>query len=86
VFAEVRSLGGTVLRTVPVEIDFLSVQATQPATYYMRVESGGRGVGRPTLSVSSGDTAFDAAAYNWLAESGFVAGLPAGFFQIAVYP
>jgi hypothetical protein len=86
VFAQVRSLGGTVVRTVPADIDFLSMQASQPATYYLRVESAGRVVGRPTLSVSSGDTAFDAAAYNWLAASGFAAGLPAGFFQIAVFP
>lgn len=86
VFAEVRSLGGEVLRTAPVEIELLSMQAIQPATYFLRVESDGRVVGRPTLSASSGDTAFDAAAYTWLAESGFSAGLPAGLFQISVYP
>jgi len=85
-FAEVRSLGGEVLRTAPVRIELLSMQAVQPATYYLRVESGGRVLGRPTLSASSGDTAFDAAAYTWLAESGFSAGLPAGLFQISVYP
>ncbi len=86
VFAELRSLSGQVLRILPVEIELLSMQATQPATYYLRVEAGGRGVGRPTLSVSSGDTAFDAAAYTWLAESGVSAGMPAGLFQISVYP
>jgi hypothetical protein len=86
VFAEVRSLDGSVLRTVPVGIDLLSMQATQPTSYYLRVESGGRAVGRPTLATSSGDTVFDAAAYVWLTESGFSAGLPAGFFQISIYP
>jgi len=86
VFAEVRSLQGVVLRTVPVEMELLSIQATQPATYFLRVEAGGRAVGRPTLSLSSGDTAFDAAAYTWLAESGFSAGLSAGFFEIRMYP
>jgi hypothetical protein len=86
VFAEVRTLSGEVIRSQPVEIDFLSMQAVQPATYYLRVEAGGRAVGRPTLSASSGDAAFDAAAYNWLTESGFSAGLPAGFLEISVYP
>lgn len=86
VFVEVRSLSGQVLRAAPVAIELLSMQAIQPATYYLRVESDGRVVGRPTLSASSGDTAFDAAAYTWLAESGFSAGLPAGLFQIFIYP
>jgi hypothetical protein len=86
VFAEVRRLDGTVLRTLPVAIDLLSLQAMRPAIYYLRIESGGRAVGRATLSVGSGDTAFDAAAYSWLTESGFSAGLPAGFFQILIYP
>lgn len=86
VFAELRSLDGAVLRTLPVEIDLLSMQAIQPATYYLRVESDGRVVGRPTLSISSGHTAFDAAAYIWLTESGFSAGLPAGFLQVSIYP
>lgn len=86
VFAEVRSLEGKVLSTVPVDVELLSMQAIQPATYFLRVEAGGRAVGRPTLSTSSGDAAFDAAAYTWLAESGFAAGLPVGMFEIRIYP
>jgi len=86
VFAEVRTLSGKVLRTVPVEVELLSMQAMQPATYFQRVEAGGRVLGRPTLSDSSGDAAFDAAAYTWLIESGLPASLPAGFFEIRVYP
>jgi hypothetical protein len=86
VFAEVRSLAGEVLQTVPVELGLLSLQAVRPATYFLRVESGGRAVGRPTLSRGSGDVAFDAAAYTWLLESGFSAGLPVGMFEIRIYP
>ena len=86
VFVEVRTLEGRVVQTVPVELAVLSMQAIQPTTYFLGVEAGGRVLGRPTLSVSSGDTAFDTAAYIWLVESGFTAGLPAGFFEIRVYP
>lgn len=86
VFAELRGLNGEVLRSLPAAIDLLSMQASQPAIYYLRVEAGGRAPGRPTLSVSSGDPAFDAAAYTWLAESGFSAGLPAGLFEVSVFP
>jgi hypothetical protein len=85
-FAEVRTLKGQVLRTVPVAVDLLSMQAIQPATYYLRVEANGRVLGRPTLSESSGDTSFDAAAYTWLVEAGFPADLQAGFFEIRIYP
>jgi hypothetical protein len=85
-FAEVRTLNGVVLSLVPVDVEVLSMQATQPATYFLRVEAAGRVVGRPTLSHSSGDSAFDAAAYTWLVSSGFPADLPAGFFEIRVYP
>lgn len=85
-FAEVRSLSGKVLRTVPVSIELLSMQAVQPATYFLRVESGGRTLGRPTLSSSSGDASFDAAAYTWLVESGLPVGLPSGFFEFRIYP
>ena len=86
VFVEVRTVEGRVVQTVPVELAVLSMQAIQPTTYFLGVEAGGRVLGRPTLSVSSGDTAFDAAAYTWLVESGFTAGLPAGFLEIRVYP
>ena len=86
VFVEVRTLEGRVVQTAPVELAVLSMQAIQPTTYFLGVEAGGRVLGRPTLSVSSGDTAFDTAAYTWLVESGFTAGLPAGFFEIRVYP
>ena len=86
VFVEVRTLEGRVAQIVPVELALLSMQAIQPTTYFLGVEAGGRVLGRPTLSVSSGDTAFDTAAYTWLVESGFTAGLPAGFFEIRVYP
>ena len=86
VFVEVRTLEGRVVQTFPVELAVLSMQAIQPTTYFLGVEAGGRALGRPTLSVSSGDTAFDTAAYTWLVESGFTAGLPTGFFEIRVYP
>lgn len=86
VFVEVRTLEGSAVRTAPVELAVQSMQAIQPTTYFLGVEAGGRVLGRPTLSVSSGDTAFDTAAYTWLVESGFTAGLPAGFFEIRVYP
>jgi hypothetical protein len=86
VFAEARSLSGKVLRTAQIEVELLSMQAVQPSTYFLRVEAGGRPVGRATLSSSSGDATFDAAAYTWLVQSGFAAGLPAGFFEIRIYP
>ena len=86
VFVEVRTLEGSAVRTAPVELAVQSMQAIQPTTYFQRVEAGGRVLGRPTLSVSSGDPTFDTAAYTWLVESGFSAGLPAGFFEIRVYP
>lgn len=86
VFVEVRTIEGRVVQTVSAELAVLSMQAIQPTTYFLGVEAGGRVLGRPTLSVSSGDTAFDTAAYIWLVESGFTAGLPAGFFEIRVYP
>ena len=86
VFVEVRTVEGRVVQTVSAELAVLSMQAIQPTTYFQRVEAGGRVLGRPTLSVSSGDTTFDTAAYTWLVESGFSAGLPAGFFEIRVYP
>ena len=86
VFAEVRTLDGHVLLTLPAEIELLSMQAVQPATYYLRVEAVGRVVGRPTLSISSGDANFDAAAYSWLVEAAFASRLPAGFFEVRLYP
>ena len=86
VFVEVRTVEGSVVQTVPVELAVLSLQAMQPTTYFLGVEAGGRALGRPTLSASSGDTAFDTAAYTWLVDSGFTNGLPAGFFEIRVYP
>jgi hypothetical protein len=86
IFAEVRSLSGKVLRTVPVSLEQVSLQAIQPVAYFLRVEAVGRAVGRPTLSESSGDAAFDAAAYTYLVESGFVSDLPSGVFEIRVYP
>ena len=86
VFVEVRSVEGRVVQTVPVDLAVLSMRAIQPTSYFLGVEAGGRALGRPTLSVSSGDTDFDTAAYTWLVESGFTAGLPTGFFEIRVYP
>ena len=86
VFVEVRTIDGRVVQTVSAELAVLSMQAIQPTTYFLAVEAGGRALGRPTLSVSSGDTAFDTAAYTWLVDSGFTAGLPSGFFEIRVYP
>ena len=86
VFVEVRTVEGRVVQTVPVDLAVLSMRAIQPTSYFLGVEAGGRALGRPTLSVSSGDTDFDTAAYTWLVESGFTAGLPTGFFEIRVYP
>jgi hypothetical protein len=86
VFVEVRTVEGRVVQTVSAELAVQSMLAIQPTTYFQRVEAGGRVLGRPTLSVSSGDSTFDTAAYTWLVESGFSAGLPAGFFEIRVYP
>jgi hypothetical protein len=75
-----------VVQTVSTDLAVLSMQAIQPTTYFQGVDATGRALGRPTLSVSSGDATFDTAAYDWLVESGFSAGLPAGFFEIRVYP
>jgi hypothetical protein len=86
IFAEVRTLTGEVLRTVPVAMEQVSLQAIQPVSYFLRVEAVGRMLGRPTLSESSGDAAFDAAAYTYLVESGFGVDLPRGVFEIRVYP
>ena len=86
VFAEVRTLEGRVVQTVPADLAVISMEAIQPTTYFLGIEAVGRVLGRPTLSVSSGDTSFDTAAYTWLVESGFTAGLPAGFFEIRFYP
>jgi hypothetical protein len=86
VFVEVRTLEGRVVQTVSTDLAVLSMQAIQPTTYFQGVDATGRALGRPTLSVSSGDATFDTVAYDWLVESGFSAGLPAGFFEIRVYP
>ena len=86
VFVEVRTVEGRLVKTAPADLTLLSRQAIQPTTYFQGVDSGGRILGRPTLSMSSGDPTFDTAAYTWLVESGFSAGLPAGFFEIRVYP
>ena len=60
-----RTVEGRVVQTVPVDLAVLSLQAIQPTSYFLGVEAGGRALGRPTLSVSSGDTVFDTAAYTW---------------------
>jgi hypothetical protein len=85
-FVEVRSLDGRLVQVRPIERDIASPSANQPVQYFLRVEGGGRALGRPTLSMSSGDTSFDAAAYNWIVESGLAAGLEPGFFEIRVFP
>ncbi len=85
-FVEVRSLDGRLARVKPIETDIVSLSANQPVQYFLRVEGGGRAIGRPTLSASSGDAAFDAAAYGWIVESGLAAGLEPGFFEIRVFP
>ena len=51
-----------------------------------RIDESGRSLGRPALAFSSGDVDFDAAAYTWIVESGLAAGLPAGLFEMSVYP
>ncbi len=85
-FAEVRSATGRVLSRLPVALEMLSTQAVQPVSYFLRVEASGRVLGRPTLSASSGDSAFDAAVYTWLIGPGVAARLPVGFLEIRVYP
>ena len=86
VFVEVRLLSGEVFRVLPGKIDMVSMNAEQPAKYYLFVDTSGRSLGRPALASSSGDVAFDAAAYSWIVESGLSAGLPAGLFEMSVYP
>ena len=64
----------------------VSMNAKQPAKYYLFVDTSGRSLGRPALASSSGDVAFDAAAYTCIVESGLSAGLPAGLIEMSVYP
>ena len=85
-FMEVCFLNGEVLRVLPVRIDLVSMMAEQPAKYYLRIDGSGRSIGRPALASSSGDVAFDGAAYTWIVESGLSAGLPAGLFKMSIYP
>lgn len=85
-FMEVCFLNGEVLRVLPVRIDLVSMMAEQPAKYYLRIDESGRSIGRPALASSSGDVAFDGAAYTWIVESGLSAGLPAGLFKMSIYP
>lgn len=85
-FVEVCLLNGEVLRALPAKIDLVSMKAEQPAKYYLRIDESGRSLGRPALAFSSGDVDFDAAAYTWIVESGLAAGLPAGLFEMSVYP
>lgn len=86
VFAEVRSLDGRIIQNQPAKIEFVSNQTLQPAKYFLRVEAGGRLSGRPTLAGGSGDAEFDAAAYDWLIESGLASSLESGYFEIIIYP
>ena len=86
VFIEVRLLSGEVFCALPGKIDMVSMTAEQPAQYYLSVDISGRPLGRPALASSSGDLAFDAAAYTWIVDSGLSAGLPAGLFEMSVYP
>lgn len=86
VFAEVRALDGSMLTEQGVEIEFATNQALLPATYFFRVEGGGRLSGRPTLSASSGDAEFDALVYDWFIQSGLASGLEPGYFEIVIYP
>ena len=85
-FLEVSFLNGEILRVLPVKIDLVSMMAMQPAKYYLRIDESGRSVGRPVLASSSGDIAFDGAAYTWIVESGLTAGLPFGLFEMSIYP
>lgn len=86
VFAEVCRLNGQILLSMPTDINLVTIQAEQPVVYYLRIEAGGRSLGRPTLYASSGDLTFDTAAYAWLVDSGLSAGLPAGLFEISIFP
>ena len=85
-FMEVCFLNGEVLRVLPVRIDLVSMLAELPVKYYLRIDESGRSIGRPVLASSSGDVAFDGAAYTWIVESGLSAGLPAGLFEMSIYP
>jgi len=86
IFVEVRLLSGEVFCALPTKIDMVSINAEQPAKYYLFVDTSGRSLGRPALASSSGDVAFDAAAYTWIVESGLSAGLPSGLLEMSVYP
>ena len=86
VFAEVRSLTGQVIQSRRVDVDLSTSQAIQPVRFFVRLEAGGRLLGTPTLSVSSGFSEFDEVAYDWLVDSGFAASLDAGYFEVIVYP
>ena len=86
VFAEVRSLDGRIIQNRSAKVEFVSSQALQPAKYFLRIETGGRLLGRPTVADSSGDAEFDAAAYDWLIESGLASSLEPGYFEIIIYP
>ena len=86
VAVEVRSLSGEVLLQRQADMEILSFQSIQPASFFVRIESGGRMTGRPVLESSSGDPAFDTAALDWLSQSGVAVSFPAGFLEIRIYP
>ena len=86
IFVEVRTLSGRVILSQETDFEWNTVLAIQPARYFLRLEAGGRILGRPTLSVSSGDAGFDRAAYEWLIMSGLASELELGYFEIVIYP
>lgn len=85
-FAEVSSLEGRSIRTIPVTFEWRSANQPNPATFTLRKEAGGRAIGPPVLDSSSGNADFDAAALGWLNDSGNTAHLQAGLYRIRIYP
>lgn len=84
--AEFRGTDGQVVQSTPTGLDGLSDEPTDPATFILRIQAGGRPLGFPTLVTSSQNETFDAAARDWLKVSGNQAVLPAGLYEIRIYP
>lgn len=84
--AEFLGADGQVVQSTPTGLEGLSNEPTDPVTFILRIEAGGRAIGFPTLVTSSQNESFDTAARDWLKESGKTAALPAGLYEIRIYP
>lgn len=87
-FAEVVVVGsGDQALTLESPLKFTDTSAVpEPVTLFLRVSNRGLYVGEPVVSQTSGNTAFDRAAQEWLRQSKTVGQLPAGYLWIKVYP